>query len=84
MESRRYGIEDGGAGTALLPYGICVDDLHAPRDGHLATEQKPSLGQCASIKPLVISPQQLTCCDSCIRASSIYTRKLGLSDHSSP
>lgn len=64
-------MEDGRADTALLPYGIFVDDLHDPRDGHLATEQKPTLVQCASIKPLMILPQQLTYCDSRIRASSI-------------
>lgn len=72
-------MEHGGAGAALLPHGICVDHLQAPRDGHLATEQKPSLVQCASIKPLIILPQQLTYCESSIRASSIYTRKPGLS-----
>lgn len=84
MESTRYRMEDGRADAALLPYGIFVDDLHDPRDGHLATEQKPTLVQCASIKPLMILPQQLTYCDSRITASSMYTRKPGLSHHSNP
>lgn len=31
-------MEDGSAGSILLFYGTCVDNLHAARDGQLPTE----------------------------------------------
>lgn len=32
-------MENSGAGTALFPRGFFVEDLHAPRDGHLNSER---------------------------------------------